>query len=142
MPQSYYKKPSLEQFNQIVEAANGNLSTVARSLKVSRMTVAEWVRNDIDFEMAVQNERRKLFDEALATARVIMLGVPAYEVDDQGKKKFAGWIERPSESMTRYLLSKLGRDEGFGEEQIDVSLRVKNGVGIRSWIEKENAAEE
>lgn len=142
MPTNRYKKPSLEQFQQIVEAAGGNLSSVARSLKVSRGTISEWIRTDVEFEKIVQEERQKLFDEALATARLIMLGVPAYEVDDQGKKRFVGWIERPDGQMLRYFLGKLGREEGFGDEPVDVSLRVKNGVGIKAWIERENAGEE
>ena len=142
MPITSYKKPTAEQFQQIVEAAGGNLSSVARSLKVSRGTISEWVRTDLDFERIVLEERQKLFDEALATARLLMLGVPAYEVDDQGRRRFAGWIERPDGQMIRYFLSKLGREEGFGDEPVDVSLRVKNGVGIRAWIERENAGEE
>lgn len=142
MPIHSYKKPTIEQFQQIVEAAGGNLSSVARSLKVSRGTISEWIRTDIEFEQIVQEERQKLFDEALATARLIMLGVPAYEVDDQGKKRFAGWIERPDGQMLRYFLSKLGREEGFGDEPVDVNLRVKHGVDIRAWIERENAGEE
>ena len=142
MPLHSYKKPTVEQFQQIVEAAGGNLSSVARSLKVSRGTISEWIRNDFDFGRIVQEERLKLFDEALATARLLMLGVPAYEIDDQGKRRFAGWIERPDGQMTRYFLGKLGREEGFGDEPVDVSLRVKHGVGIRAWIERENADEE
>jgi hypothetical protein len=142
MPKNTYKKPTPEQFQQIAEVAGGNLSTVARSLKVSRGSITEWVKTDPEFKRIVQEERRKLFDEALATARLLMIGLPAYEIDENGKKKFAGWIERPSEGMTKYILSKLGREEGFGDEPVDVNLSVKKGVSIRRWIEKENAGEE
>ncbi len=135
MPNSAYKKPTAEQFGEIVSAAGGNLSSVARSLGVARSTISEWLRTDPDFRQALKDERSKLFDEALATARVVAMGIPAYEVDDQGKKKLAGWIEKPSEGMLRYLLTRFDPDV---EEGPDV---VRNGVGIKAWILKQNEGE-
>ena len=139
MPKNHYKKPTLDQFGKIVETAHGNLSLVARSLKVSRATISEWMRQDSEFKVIVNDERLKLFDEALATARVLVLGIPAYETDEEGRKRIVGWVERPSESMCRYILGKLGRNEGFGDEPVDINLRVNNGVSIQSWIEKMNS---
>ena len=144
MAKQPYKKPTAEQFRQIVEATGGNLSSAARSLKVTRGTITFWIKTDPEFEQVVREERQRLFDEALATARLLMVGLPAYEIGEDGKKRFAGWIERPSESMVKLLLTKFGREEGFGDDPfpVDISLNVKNGIPIRSWIERENAGNE
>ncbi len=147
MPNFPYKKPTPDEFGQIVSAAGGNLSSVARSLGVARSTISEWIKADPDFRQALKDERSKLFDEALATARTVALGLPAYEVvmDDNGnpvrdengkvKRQFAGWIEKPSEGMLRYLLTRFDPDV---EEGPDV---VRNGVGIKAWIMKQNEGE-
>lgn len=135
MPNAPYKKPTPDEFGQIVSAAGGNLSSVARALGVARSSITEWVRTDPNFRQVLKDERSKLFDEALATARVVAMGIPAYEVDDQGKKKLSGWIERPSERMLQFLLQRFDPD---AEEGSDV---VKNGIGIKAWIEKMNEME-
>ena len=138
MPNSAYKKPTAEQFGEIVSAAGGNLSSVARSLGVARSTISEWIRTDPDFRQVLKDERSKLFDEALQTARVVAMGIPAYEVDDQGKKKLAGWIERPSERMLQFFLDKFSDEDGFGDND---GTSVINGVSIKAWIMKENSKE-
>ena len=139
MARKPFKKPTTEQFGEIVSAAGGNLSSVARSLGVARSTISEWIRTDPDFRQVLKDERSKLFDEALQTARVVAMGIPAYEVDDQGKKKLAGWIERPSERMLQFLLAKYGDEDGFGEN--DDGMIPRNGVPIRAWIQMLNNSE-
>ncbi len=132
MARKPFKKPTAEQFGEIVSAAGGNLSSVARALGVARSTITQWISADPDFRLVLKDERTKLFDEALQTARVVAMGIPAYEVDDQGKKKLAGWIERPSERMLQFLLQRFDPDV---EEGPDV---VKNGIPIKAWIMKQN----
>lgn len=142
-----YKKPTLEKFTELLQQTGGNLTRVAKMLKVTRGTIAKWVRDDETFKSAVQDERNTLFDDCLATSRIVALGVPAYRdeeyVDDDGKVKMRrvmdGWIERPDGNMLRYLMGCLGRrDEGFREDAGDEELIPVNGVKITAWIKKEN----
>ena len=130
-----YKKPSAEVFELLVQQSAGNLSTVARALKVRRNTIDDWRRADPEFDLIVKNDRRSLYDQALATARVLALGIPAYETDENGNKRLAGWLERPSERMIQVLLSKYG-DDGFRGD--NDGMTVKNGVPIKAWIQKMN----
>ena len=140
-----YKKPTADEFRKFVRAKMGNLTQVANTLKVSRAAVSRWVADDPEFKEIVTDERMQLFDEALQTARVVALGIPAYRdeeyVDENGEVKMRrvmdGWIERPDSQMLRYFMSTLGRREGFGEDA-DLSETVKNGVNITAWIRKEN----
>lgn len=48
------------------------------------------------------------------------LGIP--ERDDKGN--FTGWLERPDGNMLRYLLSTLGKEEGF-VESMDITTNGK-----------------
>ena len=142
-----YKKPTAEDFKKLVQQAGGNLSKVARTLKCSRSSIQNWMMEDPEFKTIVQDERSSLFDECLATSRVVALGVPAYReeeyVDENGevkvRKVMDGWIERPDVSMLRYLMSTLGRkEEGFKETVEDSGLIPVKGVAITAWIKKEN----
>ena len=68
----------------------------------------------------------------MVSARVLALGIP--EKDEKGN--FIGWRERPDGYMIRYLLSTLGRKEGFGEESedADIPTDIEHGINIDSWI--------
>jgi hypothetical protein len=130
------KKPSAEEFEKAVQAAGGNLSTVARAFKVRRNTINDWRRADPEFDLIVKNDRRAIYDSALATARVLALGIPAYETDENGNKRLAGWIERPSERMVQLLLSKYSDEDGFGVNED--GMTPLNGVSIKAWIQRMN----
>lgn len=119
-------KPATEAFVKAVNEARGNLSEVARMFHVERNTVGVWVRNDEDFKAAVKSARLGLFDRCLTTAEVVALGVA--ERDKDGR--FVGWKTAPDGQMLRYLISKIGRDEGFGDS-MDVTT---NGKDIGSQI--------
>ena len=149
-----YKKPTAEVFKKVVAGCGGNLSKSAQVLGVSRSAISVWTREDREFKAIVHDERMKLFDECVVTARTVAMGVPAYEemrdengnivLDENGKprKVFAGWVERPDGQMLRYMMSTLGRTEGFGESPVDESDgTVKSGVPIRAWIMKMNEGE-
>lgn len=69
----------------------------------------------------MSDERGSLVDECLVSARVLALGIP--EKDENGN--FVGWRERPDGYMIRYLLSTLGKNEGFGES-VDVTTNGKD----------------
>lgn len=119
-------KPTKEVFEKAVSKCNGNLSKVAETFKVNRQTVYRWINADEDFRLIVDDARMKLFDTCLSTAQVLATGIP--HVDGDGR--LDGWVERPDSGMLRYLLSTLGKREGFGES-LDVTTNGKElGVNV------------
>ncbi|MBO4965928.1 MAG: hypothetical protein J6C81_06655 [Muribaculaceae bacterium] len=112
------RKPSLDEFEDAIRKTGGNLSQTAGLLGVTRQTVHNWVREDGEFKSVVQDSRKKLFDQCLDAARIVALGVPLI---DPATGHILGWKEKPDGQMLRYLLSTLGRDEGFGES-VNVNL--------------------
>ena len=79
---------------------------------VTRCTVANWLNAGGDeWKQVVRDARMRLFDDTLTSAEVLARGIPA--VDDEGN--IIGWQEKPDGQMVRYLLSTLGRHEGFGD---------------------------
>ena len=145
-----YKKPTAEVFERLMSQTGGNITKVAAALRCDRSSISKWRKADPEFDRIIRNERAKLFDECLATARMVALGLAAREVvlDDNGnpvrdengnvKRQFAGWIEKPDPNMFRYFMSTLGKDDGFGESQVNEDGTVKEGVNIRAWIMKQN----
>lgn len=107
------KKPKIDVFREVLRKSGGNLTRVAATFKVARKTVYQWAKEDTEFKDAISDERGSLVDECLISARVLALGIP--EKDEDGN--FIGWRERPDGNMVRYLLSTLGRNEGFGDIQ-------------------------
>lgn len=127
------KKPDISKFREILHKTGGNLTKVAATFRVTRKTVYDWAKADDKFKDAITDERGALVDECLVSARVLALGIP--EKDEKGN--FIGWRERPDGYMIRYLLSTLGRKDGFGElqdEDTDIPQDIDHGVPIDSWI--------
>ena len=126
------KKPNIEDFRKVVRKSGGNLTKVAATFKVARKTIYQWAKEDSEFKDAISDERGALVDECLVSARVLASGIP--EKDENGN--FVGWRERPDGYMIRYLLSTLGRNEGFGEESedADIPTDINHGISIDSWI--------
>lgn len=126
------KKPNIEDFRKILRKSGGNLTKVAATFKVARKTIYQWAKEDTEFKDAISDERGSLVDECLVSARVLALGIP--EKDKDGN--FVGWRERPDGYMIRYLLSTIGKNEGFGEESedTDIPTDINHGITIDSWI--------
>ena len=119
--------PPLEKFKEAMTKYRGNLSQVARAFGVSRHAVYDWINKNSEYKNVLDDARGEFLDEVVATARVVALGIPLK--DDNGN--FAGYQVPPDGSMLRYLLSTLGRSEGFGEH-IDVTTDGKalNGITL------------
>ena len=126
------KKPNIDDFRKILRKSGGNLTKDAATFKVARKTIYQWAKEDVEFKDAISDERGALVDECLVSARVLALGIP--EKDESGN--FVGWRERPDGYMIRYLLSTLGKSEGFGEESedADIPTDIDHGISIDSWI--------
>lgn len=126
-------KPTLDMFMEAVAKYGGNLTKVAESFKVSRTCVYKWIHTDESFKEILDDSRMRLFDECLVAARAVALGVPNIE-----NGKMVGWTERPDGNMLRYLLSSLGKKEGFGESVDVTSAGEKIGVNLFRVLTKED----
>lgn len=118
-------KPTAKNFKDAMERYGGNLSKVAEAFKVSRTSVYLWINSIPEFKQIVEDARMRLFDECLSTARITANGIPMIE-----DGRMVGWAERPDSNMLRYLLSTLGRKEGFGET---VSIETQIKTNTHSW---------
>lgn len=112
------KKPSLKKFKEVAEACGGTVGKMATALGVYRQTVYKWCAAEPEFQAIIDEYRGKLLDECLRSARVVSIGIPKLNE----KNQIVGWIEKPDGYMLRYLISTLGRKEGFGEA-IDVTTK-------------------
>jgi len=114
MPKGAYKKPSLKKFREVVDSLKGARGEVAKALGVDRLTVNRWCKADPQFQACFVEYQGKLLDECLKSARLLAVGIPQTKRVN-GKNVVTGWKERPDGQMLRYLIGKLGRDEGFAE---------------------------
>ena len=104
-------KPDFNTFKEIADACQGNLTRIAQTLGCARQSVYNWMAEDPKFREVVDDYKMRLYDEALTAARALCVGVP--KLDKAGK--LVGWIERPDPQTVRYILSTLGKNEGFTE---------------------------
>ena len=113
--------PKYKKFKEIVIQKRGNLSKIAEAFSVDRCTIYDWIKTNAEYKQLIDDARGRLFDDCLVTAEVVAMGIP--EKDEQGK--FIGWRERPDGNMLRYLMSTLGKREGFGESlEIDLHNKI------------------
>ena len=105
------KKPEFEQFKEVADACQGNYTKIAQAFNASRQTIYNWCNEDKRFKEVVNDYKMRLYDDALTAARALCVGVP--KINEKGQ--FVGWIERPDPNTVRYVLSTLGKNEGFTE---------------------------
>ena len=122
-----YKKPSLKKFREVVAACKGFRGEVAKALNVNRLTVNNWCKDDPEFQSCFAEFNGKLLDECLKSARQLAIGIPKTKKEN-GKQVLTGWVEKPDGQMLRYLIGKLGKDEGFAES-LDIT---SNGETINA----------
>lgn len=106
-------KPDIKKFREAADACHGNYSKIASAFGVTRHTVYNWCKEDPDFQEIINDFKMRLFDHALEAARALTVGVPKVSKDG----RLIGWIERPDGNMVRYILSTLGKNEGFTERK-------------------------
>lgn len=117
--------PPLEKFTEAMNKAGGNVTLVAKAFGVQRHTVYDWMNNNPEYKEALDDARGAFLDEALASARILVRGIPDLVKDPDGKTRQVGWITPPDSGMTRYIIGTLGRKEGLGEH-IDVTTNGKS----------------
>ncbi|GEM_PF-703471 len=117
--------PKLEIFKDIARKKRGNMTKIAEAFNVERSTVYGWIGKNVKFKQVIDDARGRMFDDCLSTAEVIAHGIP--ERDEDGT--LIGWKEKPDSNMLRYLMSTLGKKEGFGES-LDVTTNG-NDIGVQ-----------
>lgn len=106
-------------------------------MQVTRQTVWGWTKQDPEFKAALDSERKRVFDKCLDVAYAVAMGVPRI---DPRTQTMTGWEEKPDSQMLRYLLSTLGRDEGFGEKH-DINLENPLPTAINIVVAPKNKTE-
>ena len=125
------KKPSVQKFAEALATTGGNLTQTAKIFGVTRTSVHGWINHDPEFKAAVEDSRGKMLDECIVVSRIVALGIPEKDADG----KIIGWAERPDPSMLRYMLSTLGRNEGFGEKvELKTETTIKGSIPISEWV--------
>lgn len=128
-------KPSIEQFTHVANACGGILSDIAANFGVTRQSVYNWCEEDTEFKQALEDSRERFIDLAESNLRKLVAGVPATEIDENGNKYFAGWIERPSETSIIFTLKTRGKKRGYVERQeVEADVNMKGSIKIRDWV--------
>lgn len=114
-------KPKLTRFQQVAAEQCGNISKIADAFGVGRASVYRWLLTDEKFKSVIDEQRGRLLDRCIESAALLANGVPSWEESANGPV-FNGWKVMPDGNMLRYLISTLGRKEGFGES-LDVTSK-------------------
>lgn len=123
-------KPSLETFTKICEAKAGNVSNIAKSFNVDRKTIYRWMEN-AKWKKAYDDVKESLLDFVESQQMLLIRGL--MKKDDDGN--FAGWIERPSESMIQWYEKTRGKHRGLSEK-VEMEISEKADVPIKKWLEE------
>lgn len=111
------KKPTLEKFAKMCELKAGNITEIAKALNVSsRQTIYTWMETDEAFKEAYDNIEESILDFTESQLYNLIKGIPKIEIDEDGQKKFVGWIERPSEAAIFFKLKTRGKKRGYVEK--------------------------
>lgn len=111
------KKPDINLFRKVANACGGILSDIATNIGVERNTIYTWCNDDPEFKQVLEDSRERFIDLAESNLRKLVAGISVIEVDENGEKQFAGWIERPSETAIIFTLKTRGKKRGYVERQ-------------------------
>lgn len=108
---------------------------MAANLGVERSTIYTWCKDDERFAQALEDSRERFVDLAESNLRKLVAGVPAIETDENGDKRFAGWVERPSETAIIFTLKTRGKKRGYVERsEVEADVNMKGSVDIKEWV--------
>jgi predicted transcriptional regulator len=134
------KKPSEKIWAELVEKKGGNITEIARSMGTTRQTIYNWMESDPEFKEIYDNIEESHLDLAESQLHLMIKGLPKFETDEDGNKRFAGWIERPSESAIFFKLKTKGKKRGYIERsEIDHSNKDGTLRNIQVTITKDGA---
>lgn len=129
------KKPSLDVFREVCDAKGGAPGDIAQALGIRRSTLYSWLERDPEFADALNESRERLVDLAESRLFALIRGVPKIEIDENGEKRFAGWIEKPSETAIIFTLKTRGKKRGYVERsEIAADVNLRGSINIREWV--------
>lgn len=111
------KKPKLDTFRKVANACGGILSDIAANLGVERSTIYTWCNDDEQFAQALEDSRERFVDLAESNLRKLLPAFRPSKRTRMAEKRFAGWIERPSETAIIFTLKTRGKKRGYVERQ-------------------------
>lgn len=130
-------KPSIEQFTHVANACGGILSDIAANFSVTRQTVYNWCEEDSEFKQTLEDSRERFVDLAESNLRKLVAGVPAIEKGENGENRFAGWVERPSETAIIFTLKTRGKKRGYVERsEVAADVNMQGSINIREWVKE------
>lgn len=130
------KKIDIDTFRKIANSCGGVLADIAANIGVERNTIYNWCKEDEVFAQALEDSRERFIDLAESNLRKLVAGVPAIETDENGNKKFAGWVEKPSETAIIFTLKTRGKKRGYVERsEVEADVNMKGSINIREWVE-------
>lgn len=122
--------PSLDTICQLAKTTLGNKSKVAEVLGVSRYCLLKWEKENPEIGKIFQEQWEKRLDVYLDTAHLLAVGHTG--TDEDGNKIYT---TPPDPNMLRFMIEKLGRQAGFGQEvSVNVTGEMNVGVPISKWI--------
>jgi NADH:ubiquinone oxidoreductase subunit E len=128
------KKPNIDNFRKVCNAKSGIISNIAYAFGVDRTTVYDWCEKYPQYKEALNNSREVFLDVAESNLQTLVKGIPNYREED-GKKIFEGWIEKPSESAIIFVLRTIGKKRGYTEKQeVEMNANLTGSISIDEWI--------
>ena len=131
------KKPAIDTFREICEAKAGIAGDIATALNIRRSTLYGWLKSDPEFASVFNEAREKLVDLSERRLFTLIQGVPKIEIDENGEKRFAGWIEKPSETAIIFTLKTRGKKRGYVERQEITGANGENLLPPRTLTPQE-----
>lgn len=122
--------PPIDAIRQLAKTTLGNKSKVAEVLGVTRYRLLMWEKENPEIGKIFQEQWEKRLDVYLDTAHLLAVGQTG--TDEDGNKIYT---TPPDPNMLRFMIEKLGRQEGFGQEvSVNVTGEMNVGVPISKWI--------
>lgn len=122
--------PPIDAIRQLAKTTFGNKSKVAEALGVTRYRLLMWEKENPKIGEIFQEQWEKRLDVYLDTAHLLAVGQTGE--DENGKMVY---VVPPDSNMLRFMIEKLGRQAGFGQEvSVNVSGEMSVGVPISKWI--------
>ncbi len=104
---------------------------------MSRVTVYNWFKDKPQFKQAYDDIEESIIDLTESQLLNLIKGIPKFETDEWGAKKFVGWVERPSEAAIFFKLKTKAKNRGYVERS-EVTGNNGRPIYLFSEIERQD----
>lgn len=130
------KKPNGKLFKEVCEKKAGNITEIAKAFCVERKTIYRWIEKDPKFKEILDDVNESILDLAESQLINLIKGIPKTK-EEKGRVSIVGWIERPSESAMKYILSMKGKKRGYdGSLGVNIQFERMHESDLDKIIEK------